>query len=214
MWRLLLHDSGQLAGIFPRHISMRTVISDRIDRAAIQRIFAGFPLFVGFRLPEDKRMGHLVVPMKNLGSTLLAEFAVDALVIDVIGSGTVVWKSVLVSCHGDATAPSYRSFGENPDVLFFRGFSIGPMELVEGSAFFLRQPAWFAGTSTLSFRKSITQLGAGGFNILEKLLDFLRVVGSEISLLGDIFRESVQLEFRHDVVVSHRGAAISPFAAT
>lgn len=57
----------------------------------------------------DKGKTELVITSENLRRRRVAEMAIDALVIDVIAAGDILWEAVVGGGHGlNGSPPSYR----------------------------------------------------------------------------------------------------------
>ena len=73
-----------------------TIIADSLDRAAFFGLFAAGFLLRAFRLFVNQGITAVVVSLEIIGSSLAAQIAVDALVIDIILACDVLRISI---CH-------------------------------------------------------------------------------------------------------------------
>src|SRR5206468_2024721 len=76
-----------------------TIVADRLDRAALERLVAERDVVGGLRLAVHERVAALVVALEEVGRRLPARVAVDALVVDVELPGGVLGELVLLVGH-------------------------------------------------------------------------------------------------------------------
>jgi hypothetical protein len=88
----------ELAALGLSHV--RTVVADRLDRAALSCLFGEGNFFGGDRLALHEGESGLVVTPENDRGRFAAEVAIDALGIDVPAAGNVLREAVSGNCHG------------------------------------------------------------------------------------------------------------------